>query len=257
MRAAVLGSPIGHSLSPRLHQAAYRELGLDWSYDAVDMVPAKLESWLDGLGPEWVGLSLTMPLKEAVLPLLTSSSPLVTATGAANTVVLAKGERVGHNTDVVGILAALGEVGMTSCASAVVLGGGATARSALAAVASLGCLTPTLVVRSDPEAALQAAARLGVTPVVSGWDPGVLGGADLVISTVPAGAADMFAPYMASVPMLLDVVYAPSPTELARACHGTVVPGTAMLLHQAAAQVTLMTGQPAPLVAMREALTRA
>ena len=257
MRAAVLGSPVAHSLSPRLHRAAYRALGLDWTYDGLEMTSSGLPAFVDGLGPEWAGLSLTMPLKEAVLPLLTSSSPLVAATGSANTVILGDGHRVGHNTDVAGLLDALAEVGVTSCASGVILGGGATARSALAAFATLGCLSPTLVVRSPPVLTLEAAGRLGMAPVVSGWDPAVLAGCDLVVSTVPAGAADMFAPYVRSVPVLLDVVYSPWPTELARACRGTVVPGTAMLLHQAAAQVTLMTGQVAPVDAMREALSPA
>lgn len=255
MRAAVLGSPIAHSLSPVLHRAAYRALGLsDWTYDALEVAPEALAAFLEACGPEWAGLSLTMPLKEAVLPLLTSCSPLVTATGTANTVLLAGGERVGHNTDVAGIVEALAEVGLTSVTSAVVLGGGATARSALAALSVLGCRTPTLVVRSPPVQTLEAAVRLGITPTVSDWDPSVLEGADLVLSTVPAGAADGFAPYLAAVPVVLDVVYAPWPTALSQASQGVVIAGTAMLLHQAAAQVTLMTGRAAPVEAMRRAL---
>lgn len=255
MRAAVLGSPVAHSLSPLLHRAAYRALGLsEWTYDAVEVTAASLPDFLDALGPDWAGLSLTMPLKEAVLPLLTSCSRLVTATGAANTVLLAEGERVGHNTDVAGIVDALAEVDVSSVASAVVLGGGATARSALAALSVLGCRTPTLVVRSNPVRTLEAAGRLGCTPLVSGWDPSVLAGADLVISTVPSGAADGCAPYLVDVPVVLDVVYAPWPTAIALACRGVVIAGTAMLLHQAAAQVTLMTGRTAPLEDMRAAL---
>ncbi|MGB8652666.1 MAG: shikimate dehydrogenase, partial [Mycobacteriales bacterium] len=138
MRAAVLGSPIGHSLSPVLHRAAYAALGLqDWTYDAIEVLPEGLASFLDGLGPEWAGLSLTMPLKQAVLPLLTSASELVGITGAANTVVLRDGERVGHNTDVEGMVAALREAGVASCDRAAVIGAGATAASALAALHEL------------------------------------------------------------------------------------------------------------------------
>jgi shikimate dehydrogenase len=254
VRAAVLGRPVGHSLSPLLHRAAYRALGLDWTYDAVDVGAGDLPAFLDRCGPEWAGLSLTMPLKQAVLPLLTSTSDLATAVAAANTVVLRDGRREGHNTDVHGIVAALREAGVTSVSRGVVLGGGATARSALAALAELGERSPVLVVRSSPDETLAAAARLGVTPSVRSWDSSVLRGCDLLVTTVPAGAADPLAPHVADVPALLDVVYDPWPTSLAAACRGTVVGGARMLLHQAAAQVELMTGRPAPLAAMDAAL---
>ncbi len=191
-----------------------------------------------------------MPLKQAVLPLLDEVSELARDVAAANTVVLRDGRRYGDNTDVHGIVAALASVGVTSCGSATVLGGGATARSALAALRELGCTEPVLVVRSEPVETLAAAERLGVRPrIVRAFEP-----TDLVVSTLPAGAADAFAGLVADVPVLLDVVYAPWPTPLADACRGTVVGGAAMLLHQAARQVELMTGRPAPLEAMRAAL---
>lgn len=254
MRAAVLGRPVAHSLSPRLHRAAYSALGLAWSYDALDVGADELPAFLDGLADDWAGLSLTMPLKAAVLPLLDTVSDLARDVAAANTVVLAGGVRAGHNTDVAGIVAALREAGTTSPRSAVVLGGGATARSALAALAELGERRPTLVVRSEPGETLAAAERLGVWPRVTAFAPDVLTGCDLLISTLPAGAADALASHVRHVPVLLDVVYAPWPTPLAAACTGTVVAGSAMLLHQAVAQVELMTGQAAPLEAMRAAL---
>jgi shikimate dehydrogenase len=254
VRAAVVGTPVAHSLSPALHRAAYAALGLDWTYDALETPAGDLPALLDGLGPEWGGLSLTMPLKEAVLPLLTSVTPLATAVAAANTLVLRDGERHGDNTDVHGIVAALAEAGIVEVRRAVVLGGGATARSALAALARLGCPDPVLVVRSEPVATLAAAARLGTAPRVVAWSPDVLEGCDLLVSTLPPGAADRFAESARDVPAVLDVVYAGWPTALAAAARGTVVPGSAMLLHQAGAQVTLMTGCPAPLEAMRAAL---
>src|SRR5688572_28400212 len=99
-RCAVLGSPIEHSLSAELHRAAYVELGLDWRYDAVEVDEAGLAGFLDGLGPEWRGLSLTMPLKRAVVPLLDEVRDRAVEAGAANTVLLGEGRRVGHNTDV-------------------------------------------------------------------------------------------------------------------------------------------------------------
>ena len=256
MRAAVLGRPIAHSLSPRLHRAAYAALGLPWTYDAVEAGPDELPGFLAGLDDGWAGLSLTMPLKQAVLPLLDTVSDLARDVAAANTVVLRDGRRVGHNTDVAGIVEALREAGVDAVRRSVVLGGGATARSALAALRELGDGAPTLVVRSQPAETLAAAERLGVRPRVAALSPGVLDGCDLVISTLPPGAADAFAPYARDVPVLLDVVYDPWPTAVAAACGGVVVDGAAMLLHGAAAQVELMTGQPAPLAAMRAALGR-
>jgi shikimate dehydrogenase len=198
-----------------------------------------------------------MPLKEAVLPLLTTVAPLAAQVAAANTVLLEGGERHGENTDVHGIVAALAEAGVRTARRAVVLGGGATARSALAALAQLGCAEPVLVVRSTPTATLAAAERLGVRPQVVAWSPEVLRRCDLLVSTLPPGAADAFAPAVAQVPALLDVVYDPWPTPLAAAAQGTVVAGSAMLLHQAAAQVELMTGRAAPVEAMRAALAAA
>ena len=196
-----------------------------------------------------------MPLKQAVLPLLDTVSDLARDVAAANTVVLRDGRRAGHNTDVAGIVAALHEAGVGAVERAVVLGGGATARSALAALAELSVPSPVLVVRSEPTQTLAAAARLGLTPTVARPAPDVLCGCDLLISTLPPGAADGFAPYVRDVPALLDVVYDPWPTPLAAACRGVVVAGSTMLLHQAARQVELMTGREAPLEAMRSALT--
>jgi shikimate dehydrogenase len=195
-----------------------------------------------------------MPLKQAVLPLLDAVSDLARDVAAANTVVLRDGQRAGHNTDVQGMVDALAEAGVVGSERAIVLGGGATARSALAALRQLGCLAPVLVVRSEPLETLAAADRLGVTPtVVCELD---VRGCDLLISTLPPYAADRFAPYVRDVPALLDVVYDPWPTALAAACGGVVVSGAAMLLHQAAAQVELMTGFKPPTEAMRVALPR-
>lgn len=243
-----------------LHRAAYHELGLDWTYDAVELRPDQLGSFLDGLDDRWRGLSLTMPLKLAVLPLLDDVGELARDVAAANTVLLDGGRRRGENTDVHGMVAALAEAGLTSVRRSVVLGGGATARSALAALALLGDRSPRLVVRSEPVETLAAARRLGVTPTVVAAGTAALRDCDLVVSTLPPGAADRFADdlagALADVPVLLDVVYDPWPTALSRACHGTVVGGAQMLLHQAAAQVELMTGCPAPLEAMRAALAQ-
>jgi len=270
VRAAVLGAPIAHSLSPVLHRAAYQALGLTgWSYEAIECDEARLPSVLDGCGPQWAGLSLTMPLKRAVLPLLDEIEPLAREVGAANTVVFSGGRRHGHNTDVPGMIAALAEAGVTGAAdgapwqaTVLILGGGATACSALAAARGLGAPQVTVAVR-DPARAqylLAAAARLGVAVTLTSFDAPQGDAPDVLISTVPAGAADIYAKRIAHrdlVPRhLLDVVYHPWPTALAVAAHGagiSVAGGLELLLHQAAGQVTLMTGKPAPLAAMRSA----
>jgi shikimate dehydrogenase len=269
MKAAVLGSPIAHSLSPVLHRAAYRALGLaDWCYLATECDEARLPGLLDECGPDWAGLSLTMPLKRAILGLLDHAEPLALEVGAANTVVFPGGARHGHNTDVPGMISALTEAGLprpgggAPPAPVLILGGGATACSALAAVRGLGIREVTVAVRDRPRAAdlLAAADRLGVAVTLTTFDtPGEATPA-LLISTAPAGAADIHAERIRAgtlVPgYVLDVVYHPWPTPLAVAAQqaGAIVAGGfGLLLHQAAEQVSLMTGLAAPVEAMRSA----
>lgn len=260
-RAAVLGHPIGHSLSPVLHRAAYAQLGLDWSYDSADVDEQGLAGFLDACGPEWIGLSLTMPLKRAVLPLLDTASELVGVVGAANTVVMGAGGRAGHNTDVLGIIEALRGIGVRP-GPASVLGGGATAASAIAALAGLGC--PSVVVHARrPEAAeplATVAARLGIEIQLAGW-PQRLPGRDeagVVVCTVPAAASALLVDSVPRSPgWLLDVSYAPWPPPLVAAwsaAGGRGVAGDEMLLHQAAEQVRLMTGRVPDVAVMRAAL---
>ncbi len=266
----MLGSPIRHSLSPVLHRAAYTALGLDsWRYDAHECDEAGLRGFVEGLGPEWAGLSLTMPLKRVALDVADRVSPLAAAIGAANTLVLGSPGRVAENTDVLGIVAALRAAGVRTAGRAVVLGAGGTAQAALAALRELGTSDPLVLVRDTGRAGeLRAAAgRLGVVPTLSAdlADPAralaALAGADVVLSTLPAGAADAFAAARwAPTTIVLDVVYAPWPTPLAASAAtdgATVVSGLAMLLHQAVAQVELMTGRPGPVDAMRAALDAA
>lgn len=286
MRAAVLGSPVAHSLSPVLHEAAYRVLRLDgWTYDRRDCDEAALPAFVAGLGPEWAGLSLTMPLKRVVLAVADTVDPLAVAVGAANTLVL-PGRRA-HNTDVAGIVAALGPV----AGPAVVLGAGGTAQAALAALREVGVVEVTVLVRDAARAGELAAtaARLGVAPVIvdalatppgsartapveARWtgtggasDGGRAGGlvraAGVVVSTLPAGAVDpRLGGAVQAGSTVLDVVYAPWPTPFAAAAGAAgarVVSGLEMLLHQAVAQVALMTGRPGPVEEMRAALDAA
>jgi shikimate dehydrogenase len=273
MRAAVLGSPIAHSLSPVLHTAAYRELGLaGWTYDAVECDEGGLPALLASLGPEWAGLSLTMPLKRAVLPLLDQAAPLVTETGAANTVVLTAARRSGYNTDIPGMVTALSEAGVGLTGDVLVLGGGATATSALAALRQVGARNVTVAVRDGAGARhlLAVADRIGIGVRLAPFRPGGPRSQwlaerrarpwALLVSTVPAGVADDWADLIAggevAVQVVFDVVYHPWPTRLAvaaGAAGAVIVGGFELLVHQAAEQVRLMTGRPAPVQAMRAA----
>jgi len=257
----VLGHPISHSLSPVLHRAAYQQIGLDWEYEAHDVDEARLPGFLDGCGPEWAGLSLTMPLKRAVLPLLDAVSDLVEIVGGANTVLMGPTGRVGHNTDVTGIVEALRGIGAEP-GPAVVLGGGATAASALAALDRLGCRRVVVHARR-PEAAAGlhgVAQRLGLDLEIEGWptDLPARGQASIVVCTVPADAAVVLAGRVPDDPgWLLDVSYTPWPRPLVaawQAAGGRAVAGDEMLLHQAVEQVRLMTGATPDAATMRRAL---
>jgi len=256
-RAAVLGSPIAHSLSPALHRAAYRELGLDWTYGAFDVTSDQLAGFITDCGADWAGLSLTMPLKEAVLPLLNEVSELAAFTRSANTVIFDQAHVTGENTDVDGILWALEQQEVFAAGSGTVIGAGATARSALAALGQLG-VSEVAVIARRPEAISDMAdvgRALDIHVVAAEFRNAAPAlAADVVISTVPVGAADQLA---SSVPgtasALLDVVYSPWPTKLASAWQsagGLVAPGLDMLIGQAAEQVRLMTGQEPPIEAM-------
>ncbi|GAA4727443.1 shikimate dehydrogenase [Isoptericola chiayiensis] len=282
-RAAVLGHPVAHSLSPTLHGAAYEALGLEgWRYTAIDTTVEQLPDVVRDLDLGWAGLSVTMPLKHAVMELVDHVDPLAVAVGAVNTVLVSPSRcgvtLTGTNTDVYGLVTAIRE-GLAQrhgthdveVGRAVVLGGGATAASTLAALGELGCTTPRVLARNLARTAplQEAAARMGVTPRFDVLDvaatPEVLAGADVVVSTMPAYAADPIADALrgrgaGTAGVLLDAVYDPRPTALSRAwadTGGTVVGGERMLLHQAVEQVRLMTGRTAPVAAMDAALQSA
>lgn len=257
-RAAVLGSPIAHSLSPALHTAGYRALGLaDWEYTRADVAEAELVGFVDALGPEWRGLSLTRPLKEVAFDVATTVSAVAQATGSINTLLRrSDGGWDADNTDVIGILGALAEAGVTHADRPVVVGSGATARSVVAAVVALGATRLDVMVRGQVRAATLAQAEAAGLVVVrrdlGDWPDQV----DVVVSTVPGDRYEAAATLPTGRGAVLDVVYGtPSAfVEIARARGYAVAPGVSMLLHQAAEQLRLMTGRPAPLEAMRAAL---
>lgn len=283
-RLAVLGSPIAHSKSPALHAAAYEALGLNWSYETADVAEDALPAFIDACArdAEWRGLSLTMPLKQAVIPLLNDVDRVATVTGAANTVLFDdseaalaelaeleggdeepspdeehEGESVvirGFNTDVAGIVRALAAAGLTSARYVLILGGGATAASAMVAAAELGAEKVVIAARSlERSVWLEPLAHsLGLMIQIRslGQADRTLDVPDLVVSTLPAGAATdvLFTDSTRRRATLLDVSYDPWPSPFATAWSsvgGTVVSGLAMLAHQALLQVRVfVAGDP-------------
>ncbi|MUL74983.1 shikimate dehydrogenase [Mycolicibacterium sp. CBMA 226] len=258
-RAAVLGSPIAHSRSPQLHLAAYRELGLtDWTYDRIECTEAQLPGLVGGFGPEWVGVSVTMPGKFAALRFATERTARAELVGSANTLVRVDGGWRADNTDVDGVVGALGEVSGSTISRAAVLGSGGTAPAAVVALAELGVRDLAIVARNADKAASLVALgdRLGVaTRWVALGEP--LNALGVVVNTLPADVAAQFSASVAGAAVLLDAIYDPWPTPLAAAvasAGGRVVSGLQMLLNQAFAQVEQFTGMPAPRAAMAAAL---
>ncbi len=264
-RAGVLGSPIGHSLSPVLHRAAYLALGLDWGYDAYDVPEGGLRAFLADVDESWAGLSLTMPLKTEAVGLVDEISERARLVGAVNTIIVSADGLIGHNTDVPGMIRALDSVAVDRDAvrSVSIIGAGATARSALAAV----------IERQGPSVLIDVYARslsrarglvelgdaLDAQVSLHPWEEvPVAWQADLVVSTLPGPAAeDISLPPELMPKLLMDVAYDPWPTALAtrwRTAGGQVASGADLLLGQALDQVELMTGREAPAQAMREAL---
>lgn len=260
-RCGVLGDPIEHSLSPVLHRAGYDSLGLDWSYDAHRVASGGLPEFLASLeGPDdWRGLSLTMPLKREAVGLVDDLSERARLAGAANTIVFDDGRLLGDNTDIPGAIAAIRERTTAPLATAVILGGGATATSIGLALADLGVRDLEIVVRSPERANASAEAmrehpgRPGVR--ITRIDEAAAFEVDVVASTIPVEAQE---PHLIraceGVPTVFEIVYHPWPTPLAASVGDRVlVSGFDLLLHQAAVQFELFTGEPAPLDAMRAA----
>ncbi|HEU4808978.1 MAG TPA: shikimate dehydrogenase [Homoserinimonas sp.] len=253
-RLAVLGSPIAHSLSPRLHTAAYVALGLPWDYQAFDVTGDRLPEFLDSCDESWRGLSLTMPLKRDVIPLLDTLDRVATLTGVANTLLFDGQARRGFNTDVAGMTRAFHSSQVDRLDDVVILGGGATAASALVAAAGLGAGSARFLLRTPAKATAlqQLGTELGVAVQLSSFSDwaGGIGHPDAVISTIPNGSAvDLtFAEQVRRASVLFDVAYDPWPTALAQAwteVSGRVISGIEMLLGQALVQVRIfVSGDP-------------
>ena len=262
-KVAVLGSPVAHSRSPQLHLAAYRALGLDdWTYERIECTEDELPSVVSGFGPEWIGVSVTMPGKFAALRFADERTERAELVGSANTLVRTDRGWRADNTDVDGVAGALGCRG--GLRRAMVLGSGGTAPAAVVALAGLGVTNITVAARNAAAAArlVDLGPRLGVTTAycdVTQADElhDLATHADVLVSTIPADAAARYAATLAGVPVLLDAIYDPWPTPLATAVSargGEVISGLQMLLHQAFSQVEQFTGRPAPRQQMAAAL---
>lgn len=266
-RLAVWGDPIAHSKSPALHAAAYRQLGLDWTYGRQRVDATGFPAALGALGGEWRGLSLTMPLKEAAWRAATIRDEHASLTGAVNTLLLGD-ELRGFNTDVGGILDALAEHGIREVEHVRILGSGATAASALVAASDLGARGVEVRARRPERAAALVALgeRLGVPVRVASFT-GPAASVDLTFATLPTGTVlepATAAPLADGGGALFEAAYAPWPSALAADWHdGPVVSGLAMLLHQAVRQVRVfligaaeipLDGEAGVLAAMRAAL---
>ena len=259
----MLGSPIAHSRSPDLHLAAYRALGLaDWTYQRIECDAEELPGLVGGFGPEWVGVSVTMPGKFAALRFADERTDRAELVGSANTLVRTPGGWRADNTDIDGVAGALGAAG-TPKGPAVVSGSGGTAPAAIVALADLGVTDITVVARNPDKAArlVDLAARVGAVARFCDLDSDAVANsvasAGVLVSTLPADVAARYAEHFAGAAVLLDAIYDPWPTPLAAAvaaAGGQVINGLQMLLHQAFAQVEQFTGLPAPREAMVAAL---
>jgi shikimate dehydrogenase len=287
LRAAVLGHPISHSKSPALHGAAYAHLGIDIRYSAIDVAEQDLPAFMARLreetarGEGWCGLSVTMPLKSAMVKEVDEVRGVARALGVVNTVAFepraggrlssgrisgagaAPARLVGYNTDVAGIVNALRHAGAGAAPAAAILGGGGTAAAAIAALKELGAPSGDVFVRDVRRAAearaASAAVGLPIRVLPIAGAAAAVASADVVISTLPPRAADTLAAALTQVfaagsgaetgrhrpGVLLDVAYDPWPSRVAAAwleAGGVVVPGLEMLIYQAVEQVRHFTG---------------
>lgn len=265
-RLAVWGDPIAHSRSPQLHAAAYGVLGLDWEYTRRRVDESGFRDALGSLDDSWRGLSLTMPLKEQARRAADLLDPHAELTGAVNTLLLGA-QRRGFNTDVGGIIDALREDGISTVGSVRILGAGATAASALVAVAELGAQRIEVLARRPERAAslLALGDRLGAEIAAADFS-GERADVELTVATLPSGVQlddPTSARLTASGGELFDVAYSPWPSSLATRWQGRAISGLGMLLHQAVRQIRIFVHgdplQPLPdedavVAAMRDAL---
>ncbi|MDE2993285.1 MAG: shikimate dehydrogenase [Chloroflexota bacterium] len=271
---AVIGYPLAHSISPRFQQPAFNHLGLSVRYVARETPPEELPAFLTELrGPQWLGVNVTVPHKEAVAAVVDELSTEARLIGAVNTVRKAGDRLIGHNTDAAGFLrgltdAACGPQGV----AALILGAGGAARAVAVALLQAGARHVTVANRTVSRAERLVAtlstsfdaARLAASPLQAEAVQPALQGADLVVNTTTVGmahgpaadASPLDTPLMTTLPsraLIYDLVYNPAETPLlqvARAQGYRTQGGLPMLIYQGAASFELWTGQPAPVELM-------
>lgn len=248
-RLAVLGSPIAHSLSPTIHRAAYDFLNLDWRYDAIDVKEGGLRDFLNTCDSTWRGLSLTMPLKAEAITICDEVDPLAWQVGGANTVTWRGPKTRAHNTDVLGFSNALKLYNGNRVDSVAILGGGATARAAVAAVSRFAKSITVYIRDSKRESGLRLAnGDSGAELFIAPWAQVEAGlTASLVVSTTPKGATDSLASQVPIAPgLLFEALYDPWPTQLTSAWEGEggqVIGGLELLVEQAIEQLKLFASK--------------
>jgi shikimate dehydrogenase len=265
--AAVIGSPVRHSLSPAMHNAAFRALGLDWIYLAFEVAAAEVPAAFAGARALRIaGLSVTIPHKAAALAAVDESTNAARDIGAVNTVVASgDGILLGDNTDGAGFLASLADEGFDPAGrTCAVVGAGGAARAVVHALAGAGA-AEVVVVNRSPERAESAAALAG--PAGRAGVAADIEGADLVVNATPLGLAGTEAGdspldvrLLGPGQLLVDLIPNPAVTPLMRAAAdrgARVAGGLGMLVHQGALAFELWTGRPPPIDVMRAAAVEA
>jgi shikimate dehydrogenase len=271
-RLCVIGDPVGHSLSPLMHNAALEHLGLreKFSFEKIKVPRNGLPDFMTKTGmKEFTGLSVTMPHKEAIIPFIDSLSEEAGLIRAVNTVTLKGDELIGHNTDGPGCIRALGAAGVTIKGRVVVVLGAGGAAKAIAVSLALEKAKKIFILNRNPTTAEDVA---GTVRKISNIDveaasldsiEEALADADILINATPVGMSGTSPKTI--VPResirrnmnVFDIVYEPIETQHlkdARRVGAKTIPGTEMLLHQGALQFKLFTGEDAPIDVMRAAL---
>jgi len=257
----IIGNPIAHSLTPRMHNAAYQALGIPYCMAPARVTEEALVSAIAGARAlEVRGLAVTMPHKVTICPLLDELDPTAKNVGAVNTVVNDGGRLIGYNTDWLGVLRPLSKRRDMSGATVAVLGAGGAAQAAVYACSQSGA-TVTVLNRTANRAAQLAetykASWAQLTPEVD------LGSFDIIINATPvgmgslSGCSPLSRGQISSRQIIFETIYAPRETALvqhARAANCTVITGIEMFVQQGAAQFELHTGHPAPYEVMEQVL---
>ena len=262
IKAAVLGSPISHSLSPLLHTIAYTELGLESEYTRIDVKSGELKSFLENCGPTWSGFSLTMPLKEEVLSISSNISPLAARIRSANTLIQEPSETwSASTTDVSGFTHALSAHGRDAGGNVLIIGGGATARAAVSACDGVASRISVMARSLSRVNEISNSAEFSDLEFVEWGNTNLFEIVDLIISTVPESVSDSLVGDFPSMPagIFFDVLYNPWPTLALKtwsSLGGQVVDGLDLLIHQAIDQVAIFSGQFVERTSMAQLMRR-